>query len=57
MKTKDLKQSDASRSQKRFHRPRGRHDPLLVFNMSLFNSTKLRECIFDSLPQRENLWY
>jgi hypothetical protein len=57
MKTKDLKQSDASRSQKRFHRPRRRHDPLLVFNMSLFNSAKVRECVFDSLPQRENLWY
>jgi hypothetical protein len=56
MKTKDLKQSDASRSQKRLHRPRRRHDPLFVFNMSLFNSAKVRECIFDSLPQRENLW-
>jgi hypothetical protein len=56
MKTKDLKQFDASRSQKRFHRPRRRHDPLLVFNMSLFNLAKVRECIFDSLPQRENVW-
>jgi len=31
-------------------------DPMLVFNMSLFNSAKVRECIFDSLPQRENVW-
>ena len=56
MKTKDLKQSNASRSQKWLHRPRRRHDPMLVFNMSIFNSTKSRECIFNSLPQRENVW-
>ena len=40
MKTKDLKQSNASRSQKWFHRPRRRHDPMLVFNMSVFNYRK-----------------
>jgi hypothetical protein len=56
MKTKDLKQSNASRSQKWFHRPRRRHDPMLVFNMSIFNLAKSRECIFNSLPQRENVW-
>ena len=100
MKTKDLKQSNTSRSQKWFHRPPGRHDPrearpegsqfrgtgwiaqlvhrlgltpahhsartgcrrrrsgdaMLVFNMSVFNSAKLRESIFDSLRQRENVW-
>jgi hypothetical protein len=54
MKTKDLKQSTASRSQKRFHRPRRRHDPMLVFNMSVFNLAKVR--VFDSLPERENVW-
>jgi hypothetical protein len=54
MKPKDLKQSNASRSQKRFHRPRRRHDPMLVFNMSVFNSEKVR--LFDSLPERENVW-
>ena len=31
---------------RRFHRPRRRHDPMLVFNMSIFNS----------FPQRENAW-
>jgi hypothetical protein len=100
MKTKDLKQSNASGSQKRFHRPRRRYDPrearpegsqfrrtdwiaqlvhrlglapahhsgrtgcrrrrfgdpMLVFNMSIFNSAKSRECIFNSLPQRKNVW-
>ena len=56
MKTKDLKQSNASTSQKWFHRRRRRHDPMLVFNMSVFNSAKVRECIFNSLLQRENIW-
>ena len=100
MKTKDLKQSNASGSQKRFHRPRRWHDPrearpegsqfrgtgwiaqlvhrlglapahhsgrtgcrrrrfgdpMLVFNMSVFNSAKVRESVFDSLSQRENVW-
>jgi hypothetical protein len=56
MKTKDLKQSNASRSQKWFHRPRRRHDPMLVFNMSVFNSAKVRESIFDSLRQGQNVW-
>jgi hypothetical protein len=41
---------------RRFYRPRHRHDPMLVFNMSIFNSAKIRECIFDSFPQRENAW-
>jgi hypothetical protein len=31
-------------------------DPMLVFNMLVFNSAKVRECIFDSLPQQENVW-
>jgi len=40
---------------RRFYRPRRRHDPMLVFNVSVFNSAKMRECIFDSFPQRENV--
>jgi len=32
-----------------------RHDPLLVFNMSIFNSANARECIFNSLLHRENV--
>ena len=39
-----------------FHRPRRRHDPMLVFNMAIFNSAKIRQCIFNSFPQRENVW-
>ena len=41
---------------RRWHRPRRRHDPMLVFNMSIFNSANVRQCIFNSLPQRENVW-
>jgi hypothetical protein len=40
----------------RFHWPRRRHDPMLVFNLSVFNSAKVRECIFNPPPQRENVW-
>src|SRR4030095_4151471 len=97
MKTKDLKQPNACRSQKRFYPPCRRHDPrearpegsqfrgtgwiaqlvhrlgltpghhsgrtgcrrrrsgdpMLIFNMSVFNSAKVRECIFASLSRRE----
>jgi hypothetical protein len=100
MNTKNLKQSNATRSQKRYHRLRRWHDPrearpegsqfrgtgwiaqlvhrlgltpghhsgrtgcrrrrsgdpMLVFNMLIFNSAKVRECIFNSFPQRENVW-
>jgi hypothetical protein len=100
MKAKYLKQSNATRSQKRLHRPRHWHDPrearpegsqfrgtgwiaqlvhrlgltpghhsgrtgcrrrrsgdpMLVFNISIFNSAIARERIFNALPQRENVW-
>jgi hypothetical protein len=100
MKAKNLKQSNATRSQKRFHRRRRWHDPrearpegsqfrgtgwiaqlvhrlgltpghhsgrtgcrrrrsgdpMLVFNISIFNSATARERIFNALPQRENVW-
>jgi hypothetical protein len=57
MKAKNLKRSDAADLKKRFHRPRRRHGPMLVFNMSVFNLAKSRECIFNSLPQRGSVWY
>jgi hypothetical protein len=41
---------------KRFRFRRRRHNPLLVLNMSIFNSAKVRESIFDSPPQLENVW-
>ena len=42
MKTKNLKQSNATRSQRLVSPTRRRHDPMLVFNMSIFNSPKSR---------------
>ena len=48
--------SNASEISEWFRRSRRQHDPMLVFNMSIFNSAKVRECIFNSLPQRENVW-
>ena len=41
---------------RRFRRPCRRHDPMLVFNLSIFNSANIRQCIFKSFPQRENVW-
>jgi hypothetical protein len=38
VKTKDLERIERSISQKCFHRPRRWHDPMRVFNMSVFNS-------------------
>jgi hypothetical protein len=46
MKRKNLGQSNATKSRKWFQRRRRWHDPMLVFNMS----------IFSSLLQRENVW-
>ena len=57
MKTTKLKQSNATKSRSWFQRRHRWHDPVLVFNMSIFNSPKGRERIFDSLPQRENVCY
>jgi hypothetical protein len=56
VKTKHLTGFKASGSQRTSKRTRRRHDPLLVFNISVFNSAKVQECIFASLPQRENVW-
>ena len=33
------------------------HDPMLVFNMSIFNSGDGWNRIFNRIPQRENVWY
>jgi hypothetical protein len=35
---------------------RRRHDPLLVLNLSTFNSGRSWERIFNPLPERENVW-
>ena len=40
----------------RFRARRRRHDPMLVLNMSIFNSGSSWNRIFVSVPQRENVW-
>jgi hypothetical protein len=55
MKTKNRGHSNATKSRKWFQRRWRWHDPMLVFNMSIFNSAQVRECIFNSLLQRENV--
>jgi len=56
MKTNKLGQCNATKSRNWFQRRRRWHDPMLVFNIAIFNSAKVRECIFKSFPQRENVW-
>ena len=45
------------RKRQKFLQPRRRpHDPMLVFNMSLFNSEPAWNRVFSPLKQRENVW-
>ena len=41
---------------KRFRARRRQHDPMLVLNMSIFNSGISWNRIFNPIPQRENIW-
>jgi hypothetical protein len=42
---------------RRWFRARRRwHDPMLVLNMSIFNSGSSWNQIFNPVPQRENVW-
>jgi hypothetical protein len=45
------------RKWRKFLQPRRRpHDPMLVFNMSLFNFEPAWNRVFSPLKQRENVW-
>jgi hypothetical protein len=45
------------RKRRRFLQPRRQpHDPMLVFNMSLFNSEPTWNRLSSPLKQRENVW-
>jgi hypothetical protein len=46
---------NAAKSRKWFQRRRRAHDPMLVLNMSIFNSENSWECIFNPFSQRENV--
>ena len=45
-----------TRRTKWFQRRRRRHDPMLVFQMAMFNSGSGWNQIFARVPQRENVW-
>jgi hypothetical protein len=44
------------KSRKWFRARRRWHDPMLVLNMSIFNSGSSWNRIFNPIPQRENIW-
>jgi hypothetical protein len=54
VKTINFKQPKLAKPRKWFQRRRCWHDPMLVFNMSIFNSENLR--ILNRLPSHENVW-
>jgi hypothetical protein len=56
MKTTNLKQTSVAKSRKWFQRRLRLHDPMLVLNMSLFNSGSSWNRIFNPVPHRENVW-
>ena len=45
-----------TKSRKWFRARRGGHDPMLVLNMSIFNSGRSWNRIFNPVSQRENVW-
>jgi hypothetical protein len=56
MKTTHFRNTNAAKSRKAFRgRPRP-HDAMLVLNMSIFNSGRSWDRIFDVIPRRENVW-
>lgn len=57
MKTTNLKQTNVARRRKFFQRRRRWHDPMLVLNMSIFNSDNGWNRILNRLPSHENVWY
>ena len=44
------------KSRKCFRARRRGHDPMLVLNISIFNSGSSWNRIFNPVPQRENVW-
>lgn len=53
MKTFNLTGFRRAKPRKCFRRRRRSHDPMLMFNMSIFNSDRSWERIFNLAPRRE----
>ena len=56
MKNIRLKKPNVARLRKFFQRRRRRHDPMLVFNMSIFNWENSWNRILEPFPSHENAW-
>lgn len=56
MKNIRLKQPNVEGLRKFFQRRRRRHDPMLVFNMSIFNWENGWDRILRPFPSHENVW-
>jgi hypothetical protein len=56
MKTKNTNKTKVTRPRRWFRRSRRQHDPMLVLSMSIFNSDRGWNRIFNPFPQRENVW-
>ena len=56
MKTSRLKKTSTGKSLKWFQRRPRAHDPMLVFNMSIFNGRHGWERAFNPIASRENVW-
>ena len=57
MKTTNPNEAKVRRSGRWFRRACRRHDPMLVLNMSIFNSDRGWNRIFNPPLQHENVWY
>ena len=56
MKILRMAQKHRRKPAKWFHRRRHAHDPMLVLNMSIFNSERSWEPVFNPMASRENVW-
>jgi hypothetical protein len=56
MNSTNLKTRKIKRARNWFRPRRDWHDPMLVLNMSIFNSGTGWNRTFNRVPQRENVW-
>ena len=54
--TKQSKRTVRLQPRSLFRRPRRSHDPMLVLNMTVFNSESGWNRILNRLPSHENVW-
>lgn len=57
MRVRNPNQVKVTRSRHWLRRRRRQHDPMLVLNISIFNSTDGWNRVFNPVPRHENVWY